>query len=730
MAQIDSNLTKEQVAQMEREFARKRAAAERRRQRELARLSEQRTFVDEQRTSWSYCVVDKAFIRIISCATDQQMLEIPLSIEGLPVKELDPEALSNLAAPREIRCANTIEVIRAYAFRSCENLERIVLPTCTNDFSATWFSKCPHLKEILLPDALETITAEVLANHSVEHLVIGADTRFIEPGAFEHSPLKTIRIDERNGYLTTDGTCIYSADGSVLYAFAVPCTQYTIAPGCRRIGAKAFVGATELEQVLLPDSLEEIETLAFARSGLVTLTLPKRTSTIGPKAFIRCLSLHDVHLNNGLRSIREEAFAGSALASLHLPASVDAIGRSITERTNVVHAGSAATFSIDRENSTYRFDKHGCLYRQADDGMHLAQFLEPKATSYHVADRTVAIDDKAFAFHGAIESISLPEGLKHIGDGAFRVCRKLEQIIIPDSLESIGKDAFIDTALTAFTIPARLEQIGSCALVTDGAHHEGKPPSLRVIDVDERNQRFFMHTGMLCRRTNRGSSIVTFTNSVSHVDFPEDIIAVEDYAFNNAFGIEDLHLNARLQSIGACGLSVWCSIKRVHIDVAKPIEGRSSFILNFPATSRSVHGFLLALGGLGSLYLPDIMAQYDNCIACARDYHAPANSDNASAYEQVKLILDRLNDSVLLTDVNRRRYHDLLERNIEEICVDIARHDDRRALADLADLGYLNEENLEDVTIAVARLQDAAMTGYLLEMKRLRFGKRAFDFDL
>ena len=324
----------------------------------------------------------------------------------------------------------------------------------------------------------------------------------------------------------------------------------------------------------------------------------------------------------------------------------------------------------------------------------------------------------------------MPEGLKHIGDGAFRVCRKLEQIIIPDSLESIGKDAFIDTALTAFTIPARLEQIGSCALVTDGAHHEGKPPSLRVIDVDERNQRFFMHTGMLCRRTNRGSSIVTFTNSVSHVDFPEDIVAVEDYAFNNAFGIEDLHLNARLQSIGACGLSVWCSIKRVHIDVAKPIEGRSSFILNFPATSRSVHGFLLALGGLGSLYLPDIMAQYDNCIACARDYHAPANSDNASAYEQVKLILDRLNDSVLLTDVNRRRYHDLLERNIEEICVDIARHDDRRALADLADLGYLNEENLEDVTIAVARLQDAAMTGYLLEMKRLRFGKRAFDFDL
>jgi hypothetical protein len=730
MAQIDSNLTQEQLAQMEREFARKRAAAERRRKRELARLSEQLTFVDELQTSWSYYIVDGTFIRIISCVTNQHMLEVPSSIKGLPVRELDPEALSGLAAPREIRCADTIEAIRAYAFRSCENLERITLPALTNDFSATWFSKCPQLKEIVLPDALETITADVLANPAVEHLVIGTGTRGIEPGAFEKSPLKTIRIDERNEFLITDGTCIYSADGTELYAFAITRPEYHIAPACRRICTKAFVGATELEQISLPDSLEEIETLAFARSGLVSLSLPERVSAIGPKAFMRCQSLHEIDLNDGLRSIGEEAFAGSALTSLRIPATVDAIGRSITERSEVIHAGSSATFSIDGANPRYRFDEYGCLYQQANDGMHLAQFLEPTATSYRVADGTVAIDDKAFAFHGAIESVDLPPGLKRIGIGAFRVCRELKRVDIPDSLESIGKDAFIDTALATFKIPALLTDIGPCALVTDGAHHEGKPPSLRTINVNERNPRFFMHTGMLCRRKDESTSIVAFTNSVSHVVFPEDTEVVEDYAFNNAFGIEELHLNARLQSIGACGLSVWCSIKHVRIDVAKPIEGRSSFILNFPNTSRSVHGFLLALGGLGSLYLPDIMAQYDNCIVCSRDYHAPDSSDNASAYEQVKLILGRLNDSVLLTDTNRRRYHDLLERNIEEICVDIARHDDRKALEELANLGYLNEDNLEDVTIAVARLQDAATTGYLLEMKRLRFGRRAFDFDL
>ena len=244
------------------------------------------------------------------------------------------------------------------------------------------------------------------------------------------------------------------------------------------------------------------------------------------------------------------------------------------------------------------------------------------------------------------------------------------------------------------------------------------------------NPRFFTHAGMLCRRTATGASVVVFTNSCARVDFPEEIETVEDYAFNNAFDIEELHLNARLSSIGACGLSVECAIGTVRIDVAEPIEGRSSFLLRFPSTSRSVHGFLLALGAFGSLYLPDIMAQYDSCIAGSRDYHAPGDSANASAYEQVKLICGRLQDSVLLTEANAKRYRTLIADNIEEICVDIARHDDRETIGMLTDLGLLTSGNIDAVTEAVNRLQDASMTGYLLELKRLRFGHSRNDYEL
>ena len=128
MAQIDSNLTKDQVAQMEREFARKRAAAERRRAAELARLSEERTMVDEHQTTWTYYIVDGNFIRLIACTTDEERLDVPAEFEGLPLKEVASEALSNLVTTREIVFPDSIETIGAYAFRRCENLERLPLP--------------------------------------------------------------------------------------------------------------------------------------------------------------------------------------------------------------------------------------------------------------------------------------------------------------------------------------------------------------------------------------------------------------------------------------------------------------------------------------------------------------------------------------------------------------------------------------------------------------------------
>ena len=139
---------------------------------------------------------------------------------------------------------------------------------------------------------------------------------------------------------------------------------------------------------------------------------------------------------------------------------------------------------------------------------------------------------------------------------------------------------------------------------------------------------------------------------------------------------------------------------------------------------------MVALSGFGQVDIEVVMAQYDTCIIAAHNFKATRNDSGVSVYEQAKLAIERLLDPVLLSKDNRARYARMFADNLPEICKEIARHDDRRALDELAGLGILNAGNLQDVIDEISTLQDVATTAYLLEMKRRRFGGAAIDFDL
>ena len=92
--------------------------------------------------------------------------------------------------------------------------------------------------------------------------------------------------------------------------------------------------------------------------------------------------------------------------------------------------------------------------------------------------------------------------------------------------------------------------------------------------------------------------------------------------------------------------------------------------------------------------------------------------------------MERLADPVFMEPANRQLMRQIIESDLLEICADIARHDDRRAFDDLFDQGFLHGGNLDQIIDRVGLLQDASITGYLLEAKRQRFGIAAMDFDL
>lgn len=714
-----------QAIQAERKLQDKRN-----REREFARTSSPKTYEDISGVVWTYVVVDQKVVRIVSCTAEVPCLVIPESIDGMPVYALAPDACSRNDYLESIICPDSIESIGSCAFRYCQNLRTMRFPKALTRYSSTWLSHCPNLEEIILPDQLETIDLSIFDSPSLRRLSIGNTTRVIEPGAFQNTKLDSITIDCENPFIFTDGIGIYSKDGSSLLAIARNVSSYTVLDGCKVISKKAAYGLGCLEHISCPDTLRVLGEFAFSHSGIRDFIAPSNLEVIEEKAFYHCDDLAAVTLNEGLLSIGNSAFEESGLVSLKIPGTIRSIGRSITYHTSIVHSGPESTIAIDESSKLLHLDGEGGLYRHEDDGSHLIQLIDRGVEKFSVQEGTAVIDEYAFAHNNVIKKVTVPSSVHEIRKSAFRCCTKLEEVILADSVRSIGEDAFLDTGLTSFRVPASLEELGTNALVTSGAHHGDQRPSLRSITVAPGNSTFYYVSGMLCRRVGDKSNIVIFDSSAEQVVFPDEIDVVESYAFNNARGISYLEINPGLRLIETSGLTTWCWIEHIHIKLSEPVEGRLVYDFHFPNTMKGIHGISIGIGGASWVNVPGIMAQYDNTVVHAHDYNSPKNPDSIPIYDQVKLIMERLNDPVLLTDVNRGMFERLLRNYIEEICVDVARHDDRELMGYLVDKGFVNAGNIEAIVIAISRLQDAAMTGYLLEVKRRRFNRQVHDFDL
>lgn len=93
------------------------------------------------------------------------------------------------------------------------------------------------------------------------------------------------------------------------------------------LSESAFANKTELEKVILPDTLKEIGAYAFYNcTGLTDLEAPG-LEKIGYSAFYGCFYLKNVAWSEQLQSIGDAAFAScTRLKSLKVPASCEYIG--------------------------------------------------------------------------------------------------------------------------------------------------------------------------------------------------------------------------------------------------------------------------------------------------------------------------------------------------------------------------------------------------------------------
>lgn len=695
---------------------------------EEARAGEPRVF-DDGSCVWTYVLLDEAEARIERCESAAEDIRIPDEIEGFPVVAIGDDALAGLPVARQIVCPDSVLAIGGCAFRACRKLKRLVLPRFVDSFESSWFRHCMQVEELVLPGALEVIKPDIFDNSDLKRLVIGEGTREIAPGAFAKSKLESATVSPENEVLTSDGRGIYSKDGSWFVALAVPCTAYEVAAGTLGLAKRCMSGFSCVSSVMLPDTLVYIGEFAFYGNQIEEFTAPRALVQIAEKAFFRCSKLAYVELNEGLRAIGDNAFTGTAIAGLALPSTLYQLGLNVAAQSGLIFSGEQATLTLPEDAEYLRLDGYGALYRQLDDGLHLVRLLDPDQTELVLDSGTRFVDEAALLKHDKIERVVMPEGLERIDRRAFKGATALKEARIPSTVRVIGEEAFLDTSLEAVNLPASLEELGANALVSFYAHHGGGQPSVKGIEVaPELADRFFVSGSLLCARKPHGVEVMLCTGMERTVAIPAEACSIAEYAFNGIHTIDELTMSNNISSIGVRGIAIESFVRHVHIDLVEPIEGHDCFDFYFPDTPRSIKQLALAFTTMTECDIEMLFRYYDTVVCNAMGFGK--NAGGLKLHEQVARMLERLEDPVFMTTANKETLTRFLHNNVVDVCEALARADDRRSIDRLIDLGYITEENLTECIDRIGTVQDAAMTGYLLEIKRRRFGRVTMDFSL
>ena len=672
--------------------------------------------LDGSSKGYEYTLLDGG-ARIERCAIRAQSLAIPEFIDGVPVTAIAPYALEGNADVREITCPPQVVEIGSRAFANCPELQRISFPANLARYENSWVTGCARLEEITLPGAIVDLDLPSPAPVGVRRICIGQMTRTVQIARTWKTKLDQVSVHPENRWLSSDGTCIYSADGTELVSHATKSQEVEISPGCRTVAPRAFEHEKHLEHVHMPENVCEIGERAFAESSLRSFEPPKSLRVIGSEAFVGCQSLVDINLADGLREIGERAFAECAgCTAVRIPASVVRVGRKAFEDTDLQPCGSKPTLVVDARNPILFIDDAGVLCEHGEDGIAVLEALDAQTERYRTPDGTVRVGMQAFFGHPRLTQLEITEGVTLIEQEAFMRCERLRAVKLPSSLQRLEARAFATTSLISCVIPAGVEHLGECALAFNfkNWHPTTNPPEARAhVALEPGNSRYFVERGLLYERGEGGTTkVVLYVGPDIDVVVSQDARSIAPYAFFGVQGIRELRLPEKIQT-GEATFAMRKPPARIVL------EGENGITFETMHDWRGVCALQRVFAGDGTTNAPLLCATFDEEALGAQP-----------DYEVYRYLLTRLLHPTHLEASKRQELEVVLREHLDEACVAFARHDDRKGIDGLADIGFISAENIDHIVEAVSAEGSAPIMARLNELKRMQFQMATRNYDL
>ena len=224
------------------------------------------------------------------------------------------------------------------------------------------------------------------------------------------------------------------------------------------IGKEAFAYCKSLEEIILPEGIQEIKSKAFymcsSYSGKLNLTIYPNLTKIGDEAYFGCKELFgEISFPDSLDTICNGAFTGCRITgSLVIPNSVKTIGPyaffKCTELSGIISIGDGVSEIGDSAFALCSNIAGNIIFGQNVSIIHKRAFFGCSSITGNIIlpPKIERINDAAFYSCATLKGeLILPNTLRYIGDSAFAECKGLTgRLRIPKSVESIGKNAFFN----------------------------------------------------------------------------------------------------------------------------------------------------------------------------------------------------------------------------------------------------------------------------------------------